>query len=143
MQRSEMYSNVCANMTWHAIIDASFNCVRHVLDSDTFLRSWQKFKKSVVIAVRFCSALFCHLLSLCYSLFVKLFCLNVCHICLWEYRSRDGAVGILTGYGLDAREIGVKVPVGSRIFSSPRRPDRIWGPPNLLSNGYEGLFPRE
>jgi hypothetical protein len=31
------------------------------------------------------------------------------------------------------------VPVGSRIFSCPRRRDRLWGPPNLLSNGYLGL----
>jgi hypothetical protein len=37
-------------------------------------------------------------------------------------RSRDGVVGIATGYGLDDREVGV--PVGSRIFSSPFHPDR-------------------
>jgi hypothetical protein len=46
--------------------------------------------------------------------------------------------GIAIGYGLDDREVGVRVPVGSRIVSSPRRPNRLWGPPNLLSNGYLG-----
>jgi hypothetical protein len=45
-------------------------------------------------------------------------------------RSLDSVVGIATGYGLDA--------VGSRIFSSPRRPDRLWGPLNLLSSEYRG-----
>jgi hypothetical protein len=48
------------------------------------------------------------------------------------YRSRDSVVGIATGYGLDDRGVGVRVPV---IFSSPSRPDRLWGPPNLLPNG--------
>jgi hypothetical protein len=50
--------------------------------------------------------------------------------------SRGSLVGIATHYGLNDRGVGVQVPVGSRIFSSPRRPDRLWGPPNLLSNGY-------
>jgi hypothetical protein len=58
------------------------------------------------------------------------------------FRSRDSSVGIATGYGLDDRGVGVRVPVGSRIFSSTRRPDRLRGPPNLLSNGYPGLCPR-
>jgi hypothetical protein len=47
-------------------------------------------------------------------------------------------VGIATSYGLDDRGVGVRVPVGSRIFSSPNRPDRLWGPPNLPSTGYRG-----
>jgi hypothetical protein len=55
--------------------------------------------------------------------------------------SRDSAVCIATGYGLDDREVGVRVPVGSRIFTCPCRPDRLWGAPNLLYNGYRGLFP--
>jgi hypothetical protein len=56
--------------------------------------------------------------------------------------SRDRAVGTATGYGLDDRGVGVRVLVGSRIFSSPCRPDRLWDPPGLLSNGYRELFPR-
>jgi hypothetical protein len=50
-------------------------------------------------------------------------------------KSRDSVVGIATGYGLDNRGVGVRVSVGSIIFYSPRRPDRLWGPPSL-SNGY-------
>jgi hypothetical protein len=53
-------------------------------------------------------------------------------------RSRDSSVGIATGYGMDDRGVGVRVPVWSRIFSSPRRPDR----PSFLSNGYGELFPQ-
>jgi hypothetical protein len=37
--------------------------------------------------------------------------------------------------------VGVRVPAGSRIFTSPRRPDRLWGRTNLLHDGYRGLFP--
>jgi hypothetical protein len=36
---------------------------------------------------------------------------------------RDSAVGIATGYGLDDRRVGLRVPVGAKMFSSPRRPD--------------------
>jgi hypothetical protein len=43
----------------------------------------------------------------------------------------DSAVGVATGYGLDDRGVGVPVPVGSRIFSSPHRPDGIWSKPSL------------
>jgi hypothetical protein len=35
---------------------------------------------------------------------------------------------------------GVRVSVGENIFSSPRRPDRLWGPPSLLYNGYRGAL---
>jgi hypothetical protein len=45
---------------------------------------------------------------------------------------RDSVVSITTGYGLDDRGVGVGVPVGSRIFSSPRCPDRLWGSSELL-----------
>jgi hypothetical protein len=42
---------------------------------------------------------------------------------------RDRAVCIATGCGLDGRGVGVRVPVGARLISSARRPDRFWGPP--------------
>jgi hypothetical protein len=56
--------------------------------------------------------------------------------------SRDSVVGIATGYWLDNRGVGVRAPVGSRILSSRRRPDRLWGPPRLLFNGYGGGISR-
>jgi hypothetical protein len=51
-------------------------------------------------------------------------------------RSRGSVVGIATGYELDDRGVGIRASVGARIFSSPRRQDRLCGPPNLLSKEY-------
>jgi hypothetical protein len=38
---------------------------------------------------------------------------------------------LATSYGLEDSGVGVQIPLGSRIFFSPRRPGRLWGPPNL------------
>jgi hypothetical protein len=63
------------------------------------------------------------------------------HIGLLLY-SRDSPVGIALGYGLDDRCPRVRFPTGSwEFFSSPPRQKRLWGPPSLLCNGYQGLFP--
>jgi hypothetical protein len=50
-------------------------------------------------------------------------------------------VGIATAFGLVDRGVEVRVPVGSRILTSPYCPDRLWGPTNLLSSGYWASFP--
>jgi hypothetical protein len=57
-------------------------------------------------------------------------------------RSQVSVVDIATGYGLVDRGFRFRVPVGSRIFSSAQRPDRLWSPPSLLTNGYWELFPQ-
>jgi hypothetical protein len=51
-------------------------------------------------------------------------------------RNWDRSVGIATGYGLDGPG---SIPGNARFFSSPQRPDRLWHPASLLSNGYRGL----
>jgi hypothetical protein len=43
---------------------------------------------------------------------------------------------------LRARWAGVRIPVKAKefLFSSPKRPDRLWDPPGLLRNGYRVSF---
>jgi hypothetical protein len=55
---------------------------------------------------------------------------------------RNSAVRIATGYWLEDRGVGVKSPSGGKSFTSPCRPDQLWGPASLLSNRYWGPFPR-
>jgi hypothetical protein len=74
-------------------------------------------------------------------LFWKFFLSSSSSSSLFYYHPNDSLVCIVTGYGLNDRGVGVRIPEGSRIFSSPRRPDRLWGPPSLLSDGYKELFP--
>jgi hypothetical protein len=48
---------------------------------------------------------------------------------------------IATGYGLDDQEVRVRVPVGANIFTSPRRPHRLWGHTTSYPLGTGGSFP--
>jgi hypothetical protein len=50
--------------------------------------------------------------------------------------SQDSVVTMATGCGLDDQGVGVRIPVGSRIFSTPSYPDWLWRPPSLLFDGY-------
>jgi hypothetical protein len=47
---------------------------------------------------------------------------------------------IVSDYRLDDRSIGVRFPAGAKNFSSSLCPDRLWGPPSLLYNGYRGVL---
>jgi hypothetical protein len=64
------------------------------------------------------------------KLIVSLFVVYILYV---VQGSGDSAVGRAAGYGMDDRGVG---------RGAPRRSERFWGPPSLLSNGYWGLFPR-
>jgi hypothetical protein len=52
-----------------------------------------------------------------------------CHLfCLGTYLVWDSAVGIVTGYGLDGRGVGVRVPVGGKIFPLSTSSRQALGP---------------
>jgi hypothetical protein len=55
-----------------------------------------------------------------------LLCINYCLL------GRDSSVGMATGYGLHDQGGGSSSPGMVKFFTSPYRPDRLWGPPKLL-----------
>jgi hypothetical protein len=42
----------------------------------------------------------------------------------------------------ELKSLGSSPGRGWEFFSSPPRPDQLWGPPNLLFTGYQELFPQ-
>jgi hypothetical protein len=50
--------------------------------------------------------------------------------------SSERSVGTSADYGLEDRVVGIRVQVMSKMFPSPRRPDRLRGPPSLQYSGY-------
>jgi hypothetical protein len=54
--------------------------------------------------------------------------------------NQDSEVGIATSNGLDNLGVWVQSAVRSRIFSTQRRSNRVWGTPSSYTQG-TGLFP--
>jgi hypothetical protein len=52
-----------------------------------------------------------------------------------------GGVTYLSRYSDWLDDLG-SIPSSTRFFF-PQHSDWLWGPPSLLSNGYQGLFPQE
>jgi hypothetical protein len=60
-----------------------------------------------------------------------------------KYRSLVSSGRLVSDYGLDDRAIVGRSPAEAKdFFLYPLCPDRLWGPPSLLYNGYRGSFPR-
>jgi hypothetical protein len=70
-----------------------------------------------------------------FSLVCVVYFLLCGHLLFMLFLLLDSAVGIVTDYGLGDQGVRVWDLVGARIFTSPCHPDRLWGPPSLLSNG--------
>jgi hypothetical protein len=95
--------------------DEMFLCLSYCLRSCVYLNSlYEKFvflftDHTHCAAVHICtSLLFSHVYSFA---IVRASC-----------RGRDSVVDIATSYGLDDRPVGVRVPVGSKLFSTLCRP---------------------
>jgi hypothetical protein len=110
-------------------VTVNYACLLHVLDSGLCVHPFRAYPEGTLCCGGDITSQF-HMTAIVILLIV-----------LYYKGSRDSAVGIATGYGLGDGEVGVRVPVRSRIFTSPFRPDRLWGSPNLLYSGYRGLFP--
>jgi hypothetical protein len=54
---------------------------------------------------------------------------------------RGDIISITACYGLDDGRVGFRVLVGSNVFASSYRPNRLWGLSSFLLNGYGAPSP--
>jgi hypothetical protein len=68
--------------------------------------------------------------------------INIRTILLTDLGRKECCVAVVaqSSYRLD--DCGSIPGKDNGLFFQPLRPDRLWGPPSLLYNGYRGLFPR-
>jgi hypothetical protein len=66
-------------------------------------------------------------------------CYNLSWVCV-DFSARSIFQESVSYLGLYGWGVRVRVHVGVRFLSSPRRPDRFCGPPSDLSNGYGCSF---
>jgi hypothetical protein len=64
---------------------------------------------------------------------------NTTFMDLWSYQLSQYSVWLGAGRPGDRGSIPGR---GKEFFLYPLCPDRLWGPPSLLYNGYRGSFPR-
>jgi hypothetical protein len=65
------------------------------------------------------------------------------YFCVLAVTELGSSVSVVFDYGLDDRAIEVQSPAEAKgYFLKSLCPDRPWGSPSLLSNGYRGSFPR-
>jgi hypothetical protein len=75
---------------------------------------------------------------ICVCLALRYFLVVIMHL-----DEPGSSVSIVSGLGLDDRVIEVRSPAETKgFFVQPLSPDRLWGPPSLLYNGYRRSFPR-
>jgi hypothetical protein len=89
------------------------------------------------VITHFCCLVVFYKMSLKYPVWVSSFLHSITlHNPAFVCEIPLSAVGITTHNALDNRGVWVRVPVGSRIFTSPYHPYRLWDPPSLLRNWY-------
>jgi hypothetical protein len=99
----------------------------------TFNRSYRTSESRKTLKIVFCPRHYfedCVLRRVPFPVFEKK------HVHKCDLVGRDSSVGIATRYGLDVHGSN---PGGGEIFCT--RPDRPWGPPSLLYEGYRVSFP--